>query len=71
VALKDLGVYKEENVITFWDMFSVGPVWRLHEETGKEARFDWMKNSVNNKCEDFYEYKQRFQNTINEIKSIS
>lgn len=71
IALKNLGVYKEENVISFRDMFSVGLVWRLHEETGKEARFDWMKNNMNDEYDDFYEYKQRFQKTIDQIKSIS
>ena len=69
IALKDLDIEKE-HVISFWDMFSVGPIWRLHEEIGKEARFVWMKNSMNDNYDEFHEYKQRFQKTINQITSI-
>ncbi|WP_027415652.1 DUF1835 domain-containing protein [Aneurinibacillus terranovensis] len=70
VALKDLRVDKKERVISFWEMFSVGPIWQLHEVIGKEARFDWIKNSMNNEYDEFYEYKQKFQRTINQVTSI-
>lgn len=37
VALKNLGLHKEEKVISFWEMFSVGPVWHLHDEIGQQG----------------------------------
>ncbi|MGM7636794.1 DUF1835 domain-containing protein [Bacillus sp. Hm123] len=67
VALKTLGVNKVERVISFWDIFSIGPIFRLHEEVGEEARMDWMKNLM---AEDFHEYKQRYQKTMDQILSI-
>ncbi|MBE3570179.1 MAG: DUF1835 domain-containing protein [Bacillales bacterium] len=70
VVLKDLGVYKEENVISFGEVFSVGPIRQLHEESGKKARFDWIKNNFSDKYCEFFEYKQKFQRTIHQIKSI-
>jgi hypothetical protein len=70
VALKDMGVTKGENIISFWDVFSIGPVWRLHEEAGKELRFEWIRKNINNEYDEFHEYKQRFQKTMNEILTI-
>ncbi|MGG4012495.1 DUF1835 domain-containing protein [Bacillus smithii] len=70
VVLKDLGVHKEENVISFEDIFSIGPIRHLHEESGKKTRFDWIKNHFNHTYGEFFEYKQKFQRTIHQIKSI-
>lgn len=70
VALKDMGVYQVERVISFWDMFSIGPIWQLHEEIGLGARFDWMKNVMNDENEDFHDYMKRFQESVNQINSI-
>jgi hypothetical protein len=69
IALKNLGLYKEEKVISFWEMFSVGPVWHLHDEIGQQARFDWMEK-IFNESGDIYEYKEYVQKALNQIKSI-
>ena len=69
-AFKENGIDKNEQIISFWDRFSIGPVWRLEEGAGKEARFDWMKNVINNEYGEFQEYKQSFQKTIDQILSI-
>ncbi|MEH7352949.1 DUF1835 domain-containing protein [Neobacillus drentensis] len=69
-AFKENGIDKNEQIISFWDRFSIGPVWRLDEEAGKEARFDWMKNVINDEYGEFQEYKQSFQKTIDQILSI-
>lgn len=68
MALKGLGLSKIEKIISFWDMFSVGPIWQLHEKVGEEARFTWMKNVMNN--EDFQDYINRFQESVNQINAI-
>jgi hypothetical protein len=70
VALKKMGT-KEEKVLSFWDMFSIGPVWRLHETSGEESRFDWLKTVMNDEYEEFQDYKQRYQKTVHQILSIS
>lgn len=70
IALKKMGVYQVEKVISFWDMFSIGPVWMLHEKLGQEARFDWMKNVMSDENEDFLDYIKRFQESVKQIDSI-
>ena len=70
VVLKEMGLDKKEKVISFWDIFSIGPVWRLHEEIGVEARFKWMKNCISAEYDEYPDYKQRFKKTINRISSI-
>lgn len=61
---------KKERVISFWETFSVGPIWRLHEDIGKEARFNWKKNNLTDAYNEFHEYEQNFQKTVNEITAI-
>lgn len=68
MALKGLGRSKVEKIISFWDMFSVGPIWQLHEKVGEEARFTWMKNVMND--EDFQDYINRFQGSVSQINAI-
>ena len=70
VVLKEMGLDKKEKVISFWDIFSIGPVWRLHEEIGEEARFKWMKNCISAEYDEYPDYKQRFKKAINGISSI-
>lgn len=43
IALEEMGLKDEEKVITFSDIFSVGPVWRLHEKKGLSNRYEWLK----------------------------
>ncbi|WP_108671799.1 DUF1835 domain-containing protein [Peribacillus acanthi] len=69
-ALREIGIDKKDKVISFWDMFSIGPVWQLHEENGKEARFEWMKKVVTDEFDEFPDYKQKFEGAINQINSI-
>lgn len=70
MALKEMGVYPVEKVISFWDIFSIGPIERLHESEGQEARFQWMKNVIHDEDGDFQDYQQGFYNTVNQINSI-
>jgi hypothetical protein len=68
VALKELGLDKNDRVITFWDMFSVGPIWKLHEMDGKGNRLDWMKRLINDS--DILEFQLTNQQAIDQIESI-
>lgn len=69
-TLKEMGLEKKEKVISFWDMFSIGPVWQLHEERGVKSRFEWMKRCIGDEFEEYLDYTQRFEKTIHQLKSI-
>jgi hypothetical protein len=68
VALKDLGLEKKDSVISFWDMFSVGPISRLHEMHGKGNRLDWMKRLINDR--DILDFQLTNQQAIDQIATI-
>jgi hypothetical protein len=68
VALKDLGLEKKDSVISFWDMFSVGPIRKLHEMDGKENRLDWMKRLINDR--DILDFQLTNQQAIDQIATI-
>ncbi|ALC83727.1 DUF1835 domain-containing protein [Bacillus gobiensis] len=34
-------------VIPIDDQFSYGPIWQLHQETGKECRWEWLNDNIN------------------------
>ncbi|MFO1446299.1 DUF1835 domain-containing protein [Bacillus sp. Bva_UNVM-123] len=70
VALKELGVNHEEAVISFWDIFSVGPIWQLHKKSGMEERFAWKKNSMNDEFDELDEYMKGFRKTVDQIEKI-
>ncbi|MCT8136684.1 DUF1835 domain-containing protein [Anaerobacillus sp. CMMVII] len=67
-ALEHLGSDGEDTIISFDDMFSIGPIWKLHDGEGEVRRFDWLKNSKTN--DNYQEYKSEFQETSNQIKLI-
>jgi len=69
-ALKKMGLSKREKVISFWDIFSIGLIEQLHEGNGQEARFQWMKQVMNDEDGDVQDYQQGFYNTVNQINSI-
>ena len=70
MVLKKMKKSQLETVISFWDIFSIGPIKRLHESDGAEARFQWMKNVMNDEDGAFQDYQQGFYHTVNQIKSI-
>lgn len=71
VALKEMGLVEKEKVISFWDIFSIGPVWRLDEKLGQEERFEFVKNVMNDEYDDFQDYQRGFYDSINLLNSIS
>ncbi|MBD8069717.1 DUF1835 domain-containing protein [Bacillus sp. PS06] len=69
MALKKMKVHEAEQIISFRDIFSIGPIEQLHERSGQERRIHWM-NKVMNADDDFPDYLTGFYNTINLITSI-
>ena len=63
IVLKEMGLQDEEKVITFSDIFSVGPVWRLHEKVGLSNRYEWLKKHINIDDEILDNYQDEFNNT--------
>lgn len=69
-VLREMGLEKKEKVISFCDIFSIGPVWQLHEENGVKSRFEWMKKWISDEYNEFPDYKKSFEKAINQINSI-
>ncbi|MEG0440364.1 MAG: DUF1835 domain-containing protein [Solibacillus sp.] len=69
-ALKEMESQDEEKVISFSDMFSIGPVWQLHDKVGLNQRYEWIKNHLI--FDDYYidEYQYNFNNTTSMINAI-
>ncbi len=70
IALQDMELIGEEKVISFQDLFSFGPVWKLHEKIGITQRFEWLKNHINLDEEYLEKYQNNFSNTLFKIKAI-
>ncbi|MGX1195230.1 DUF1835 domain-containing protein [Metabacillus sp. SLBN-84] len=67
-VLKEMGIEKEDKVISFGEMFSIGPVWKLHENNGLQSRFEWMKRCVSEEYGEWY--KQDVEKAFNQIEAI-
>ncbi|WP_042348636.1 DUF1835 domain-containing protein [Bacillus massiliigorillae] len=71
MMLRDMDLEDTENVIHFSDLFSIGPVWKLHEEIGLNKRAEWLKNHINFEEEYIDKYQDEFTNTMLKIHSIT
>ncbi|WP_068672136.1 DUF1835 domain-containing protein [Oceanobacillus sp. Castelsardo] len=69
-ALKEMGLDKKERIISFYDIFSIGPVWRLNEGIGVKSRDEWMKQSMSEKFYEYNGYREHFEMVMNEINLI-
>ncbi|MFC7785404.1 DUF1835 domain-containing protein [Rossellomorea sp. GCM10028870] len=69
VALKERDV-GDAKVLAFSDVFSIGPVWKLHEERGLHYRYEWLENHILFEGDELAEFLERFNETISEIEAI-
>lgn len=69
-VLREMGLDQKDRVISFWEMFSIGPVWQLHEEDGRQSRFEWMKRCISEEYDEYPDYKQNVEKAIKQINSI-
>jgi len=72
VTLKELGLEREEKVIGFSGLFSIGPIWKLQEQAGRAYRCRWLKNNINFE-DDYYceaDYEDNFKDILHQIDSI-
>ncbi|MCM3714015.1 DUF1835 domain-containing protein [Alkalihalobacillus oceani] len=63
-------IQDEEKVIFFSDQFSIGPIWKLHEETGLLQRYKWLMNHINVEEEYLFTYLASFKKTVSVIEAI-
>ena len=68
IALKKLGLNQKENIINFSDLFSIGPIWNLHDSQGIMNRYDWLRTHINIDEEVLLNYEEYFNRTIFDIK---
>ncbi|MFD1336601.1 DUF1835 domain-containing protein [Oceanobacillus iheyensis] len=67
-----VGLHRHENkVICFPDFLAIGPIYRLHEESGFNERYEWLISRLNFENNYLEEYFVRFKTSIKEIHSIS
>lgn len=69
-VLKNTGVQNKEHIISFWEIFSVGPIHRLPDETGVEERFAWLAQHMNDEFNELSDYRQGFQLALDQLQSI-
>ncbi|WP_339198989.1 DUF1835 domain-containing protein [Solibacillus sp. FSL R5-0449] len=68
MAFKKLGISQQERVITLSDIFSIGPVWNLHNIEGISNRLNWLRNHILIDDEDLYHYEEHFRQSIIDIQ---
>jgi len=61
---------EEEKVIKFSDIFSIGPIWQLHEQTGLNNRYEWLMKHINIDDEVLDSYQEKFNISISGINGI-
>ncbi|MGM0829182.1 MAG: DUF1835 domain-containing protein [Bacillota bacterium] len=64
---RDVG---DAKVLSFSDVFSIGPVWKLHEKRGLRHRYEWLNNHILFEGDDLTEHHERFNETISKIEAI-
>lgn len=68
VALKELGLHHQEQILTFSDIFSIGSIWNLHEPQGVTNRYEWLRTHINIDDEVLFNYEDHFKQTILDIE---
>ncbi|TYS89845.1 DUF1835 domain-containing protein [Rossellomorea aquimaris] len=64
---RDVG---DAKVLAFSDVFSIGPIWKLHEERGIHHRYEWLENHILFEGDELAECHEMFNETISEIEAI-
>ena len=70
ITLKESGLNQQENIINFSDLFSIGPIWSLHDAQGIDIRYEWLRTHINMDDEGLVTYGTSFQQTLLNIAQI-
>ncbi|MCQ6564105.1 DUF1835 domain-containing protein [Paenibacillus mendelii] len=70
-VIRQLGIENTNKMVSFRDQFTIGPLWQLHEETGRARRVEWLRDHINNEfdCDD-YDYDTYHQRLMEQIDHI-
>ena len=69
-ALKESDLIQKENVINCSDLFSIGPIWNLHDAQGINNRYEWLRTHISMDDEWLFTYEKSFQQTLLNIEQI-
>ena len=69
-VLNEMELQDEEKVIAFSDLFSIGPIWQLHEQVGLKHRYEWIKDHLIFDDDYIDEYQYKFNQTTSMIEAI-
>lgn len=61
-----VAIHGPKNVIGFPDAFSIGPLWKLDEKTGQDARKEWLFANINS-GEAADDYANKFRDALLQI----
>ncbi|WP_207369268.1 DUF1835 domain-containing protein [Heyndrickxia coagulans] len=70
-ALRKMGLDKKDKVISFWDIFSIGPIYKLNEEIGVKSRFKWMEKCMSDEFDEIPNYLKDFKRSLHQINSVA
>ena len=70
-TLRKMGLDKKDTVISFWDIFSVGPIYKLNEEIGVKSRFKWMEKCMSDEFDEIPNYLKEFKRSLAQINSVA
>ncbi|WP_225942065.1 DUF1835 domain-containing protein [Sporosarcina limicola] len=70
MALRDMGLQDKEKVICLSGLFSIGPLWKLHEEIGLNHRYEWLENHLISDNENMEKDKILLRDAFSEIELI-
>jgi len=69
-VIRQLGIENTNKMVSFRDQFSIGPLWQLHEETGRAHRVEWFRDHINNEFVDYDDYDTHHQRLMEQIDQI-
>jgi len=75
LAIKQLGMTDTNRVITFRDRYYMGPLWKLHEQAGRDHRREWFQDHIIDGMDFIDEEDESFsenehQNLLKQIAAI-
>ncbi|OYN67427.1 DUF1835 domain-containing protein [Bacillus safensis] len=69
-ALIEMQRNRFEEVITFDDTYSIGPLWQLHNREGQANRIEWLRNVMSNEFGHFDDMVNDQHKMLQQIKEI-
>ena len=69
-TIKQLSLQESDGMICFPDLFSVGPIWKLHEPEGRRYREEWMRTHLDPEYTDHHFAHHGELNPIQMVQQI-